>query len=271
MRFFVPVLCVALAASASSAALHAAPASSAPTQATLTKGTPIRLRLETELQSGRDKTGEPVLWTVSENVYGPNHSLLLEKGASAHGHVSESSGRGAFGRKGKLKFTCDYASADDGTRIPLDLVVSPGRGGSSEPVGEVAASVHTSSRGPYPYVTPEGYANGYADGYPGGFYEPAGGDASVSVDPGRLLGSGADAKANRGQEYEAQIAGDTRVIPPAPLAASSEQLFTLKDKSQAAGTLAGFDGQTYTLATPTGRRSIKASDVQTIQAVSAVP
>ena len=83
--------------------------------------------------------------------------------------------------------------------------------------------------------------------------------------------------AERGQEYDASVAADTPValaasiILAAPSAVSTEQLFTLKDKTQVAGVLGGFDGKTYTVMTLTGRRSISASAVQSIQAVSPVP
>jgi len=159
------------------------------------------------LRSGRDKVGEPVIFTVAQNVYGPSHTLLLEKGALARGHVTESAGHGSLGRSGKLAFTCDYARTDDGTRG---------------------------------YCPPGGYYGGH---YGGGL----------------------------AQQYEATVSTDTP-LGPAPLAdAPSQQLFTLKDKTQAVGVLAGFDGQSDTLTTPTGRRSIKSADVQAIQAISVLP
>ena len=72
MRPHVIVLCAAVAAATSATVLHAAPAAPtvpaalpapqavSPPQAVLAKDTPIRLRLEMDLRSGRDKAGEPV-------------------------------------------------------------------------------------------------------------------------------------------------------------------------------------------------------------------
>ena len=120
-------------------AVQAAPNSAAET--VLPKGTVVSLRLETDLQSGRDKAGKTVLFTVNQNVYSKSHALLLERGAPARGHVTESNGRGSLGRSGKLKFTCDYALADDGTRVPLDLVVTPQAG---ERTGQGASSLSAS-------------------------------------------------------------------------------------------------------------------------------
>lgn len=268
MRFYVPVLCAALTA-ATSAALHAAPAASpappiaAPAQSIVAKRTPIRVRLEADLRSGRDKVGEPVIFTVDQNVYGQNHTLLLEKGALARGRITESAGHGSLGRSGRLAFTCDYGRADDGTRIPLNLAVAPGSGGDGS-TGEFAAAVSTGARGYYP-------PGGYYGGYPGGLYQQAGVAADVSADLGRVFGDGADVKVDRGQQYEAIVTADTALGPAPPAAAPSRQLFTLKDKTQIVGALVGFDGQNYTLTTPAGRRSIRAADMQSIRAVSLLP
>lgn len=267
MRFYVPVLCAALAAATGAATSYAVPAAPVSPQAVLAKRTPVRVRLETDLRSGRDKVGVPVLFTVDQNVYGANHILLLAKGAPARGRVTESAGHGPLGRAGRLVFTCDYARADDGTRIPLNLVVAPSTGGDGS-AGEVTASVSTGARGLYP---PGGYYDGYPGGYPGDVYQQGGVSAGVSADLGRVLGGGADATADRGRLYEAAVTADTP-LGPAPLAAApAQQLFTLKDKTQIVGALAGFDGQNYTLTTSAGRRSIKLADVQSIRAVSLLP
>ena len=271
------------------AALHAAPApalGAAGPPAVLPKGTSLVLRLETDLQSGRDKIGKTVLFTVNQNVYGKGHQLLLEKGAPARGHVTESAGRGSFGRAGTLKFTGDYALADDGTQIPLNLAVTlrPGSGAGRASNSEIAASVSTGGHS-YPNegaAVDEYYRNRFADGVSpddngsefgpdDDYYGRPGAAAGISVNPGRVLGSGQNAAADRGQQYEALVAADTPLAVASPPALSSEQLFTLKDKTQVAGILAGFDGKTYTVITPAGRRSIPMGAVQSIQAVSPVP
>ena len=283
MRSYI-IFCTALTA-VTGAALHAAPASASAGAPILPKGTSIVLRLETDLQSGRDKAGKTVLFSVNQNVYGAGHVLLLEKGAAARGHVSESDGRGSLGRAGTLKFTCDYALTDSGAQIPLSLVVTlrPSRTAGNDSGSEVVAAVSTGGHS-YPNegaAVDEYYRNRFADGVspdyngselgPDDYYPRSGAAVGISVDPGRVLGNGGDATAERGQKYEASVAADTPIAPALPPAVSTEQLFTLKDKTQVAGILAGFDGKTYTVVTLTGRRSIPVGAVQSIQAVSPVP
>ncbi len=297
MRLPIFIFCAAL--TAPMAAVQAAPVAAATAPAVLAKGTPISLRLETDLQSGRDKAGKIVLFTVNQNVYSKGHVLLLEKGAPARGHVTESDGRGALGRAGKLEFTCDYALADDGTHVPLDLVVTPQAGErAGEETNSLSASVTTGGHGYYNEgaATDEYYRNRFADGVspdyngsefgPDDYYPRSGAAVGVTLDPGRVLGSGATVTAERGQEYDASVAADTSLTAAASSATSSsatsspalsspalssEQLFTLKDKTQIIGVLAGFDGKTYTVTTLTGRRSIPADTVQSIQAIAPVP
>ncbi len=273
MRPHVIVLRAALSTAASATVLHAAPATpvgqqTVPSQAILTKGTPIRLRLEMDLRSGRDKTGEPVLFTVDQNVYGPGHTLLLGKGALARGHVTESAGHGALGRAGKLTFTCDYARTDDGALVPLTLAVSPGTIRTiSGSTGEIGASISTGARGySYPPYSPYGYGGEY----PGGYYQQAGVSGDVSADLGRVLAGGEDVTAARGQQYDAKVVADTPLAPAPPPTSPPTQLFTLKDKTQVVGALASFDGRNYTVETLAGRRSISAADVRSIQAISSV-
>ncbi len=292
MRLPSFIACAALTGATGTAfvmgAVQAAPNPAA--GAVLPKGMVVSLRLETDLRSGQDKAGKTVLFTVNQNVYSKSHVLLLEKGAPARGHVTESDGRGALGRAGKLRFTCDYALADDGIHVPLDLMVTPQAGGRTGAGASIlSASVSTGGHG-YPNngaAYDEYYRNRFADGVspdyngsdfgPDDYYRHSGAAVGISVDPGRVLSNGENAAAERGQEYEASVAADTPVAPSAsvassaPLAVSTEQLFTLKDKTQVAGVLAGFDGKTYTVMTLTGRRSIPAGTVQSIQAVSPVP
>lgn len=284
MRSYSFAFCAALFAAG--AALHAAPApASAAAPVVLSKGTSLLLRLETDLQSGRDKAGQTVLFTVNQNVYSKNHMLLLEKGAAARGHVTESDGRGSFGRAGTLKFTCDYALTDDGTQLPLNLLVTlhPQSAAGNASDSEVSAAISTGGHS-YPNngaASDEYYRNRFADGvsrdYNGSEFGPddysqrSGAAVGISLDPGRVLGNGGNATAQRGEEYEAFVAADTPLTPASPVAVSTEQLFTLKDKTQVVGVLAGSDGKTYTVVTLTGRRSIPVSTVQSIQTVSPVP
>ena len=201
MRLFVPLLSSLLAAAC------AAPGAASPLVPVLPKGTPVRLRLESSLRSGQNKAGQAVLFTVTENVYGPNHTLLLAKGTPAQGHVTESSGHGPLQRTGKLAFTCEEAHAADGTRIPLILRVAAS--GENPPAGGIVVGVTAG-------VRQEPGANGYAS--PGNFtsgVDPIGSEGQLpeavnrqngtfveaGVDPVQVLGNGQDAQVSRGEEY----------------------------------------------------------------------
>ena len=272
MRPTFSFLLTALAAAAP-LALSAAPA----TPPLLLKGTPVRVRLESDLRSGQTKVDTPVLFTVDQNVYGPNHMLLLAKGAVARGRVLASAGHGAFGRVGRLTFTCDYALTDDGTRVPLHLLASPvspaGSGDGS--VAEVGGSISTGAHGyaPGPYAYPSAVYPNTPYGYSAGDYQQAGTALGASADVGRLLGRGADATAIRGQEYDALIDQDTPIAPapvaaaPAPVQASA-QVFTLQGGTQVVGTLMRFDKNGYVVATRAGQRVLRAAEVKSIDAAA---
>ena len=239
--------------------LAALPLSAAPGAggSVLPKGTPVRLRLENDLRSGRDKAGEPVLFTVAQDVYGPNHTLLLVQGAIAHGHVTASSGRGAFDRDGKLSFTGDYAAARDGSRVPISFTVTVGNGRTEDTaIGIIGGS----------YTAGKVYESYNGSDSPGGSFEGSVATADVAVDTGRLLSKGENTTAAAGQIYEAVVAADT----PVTLPAAPQQLFTLKNKTQLTGTLVSFDGKTYTVQTAAGTQSIPAAQIETITAGGAV-
>ena len=205
MRFFVPALCTAIATASAASLLHADPVPAALTapQAVLSQGTKIPLRLETGLRSGRDKAGEPVLFTVNQNIYGPGHRLLLAKGSPARGHVTESAEAGSFGHAGELIFSCDYALAGGGVRVPLKMVVTLGGSESADAYG---AQEHVFDPGQISGQDPDDYVQSAA---PGGYYSQRNGSsASVVFDPGRFFG-GKDTTADQGQKYTARVAADT--------------------------------------------------------------
>lgn len=237
--------------------LAALPLSAAPTSGTnvLPKGTPVRLRLENDLRSGRDKVGEPVLFTVAQDVYSPNHVLLIPQGAIAHGHVTASSGRGAFSRNGRLSFTGDYATAAGGVRVPLTFTVTVENGRTEDTaIGIVGGS----------YTAGKVYDSYNGTDAPGGTFESSVVTADAAVDAGRLLAKGDDATANQGRVYETVVAADTPVTSPPAQAAASEQLFLLRNKTQITGTLVSFDGKTYTVETAAGSKILPAADVESI-------
>ena len=223
----------------------------------LPKGTPVRLRLENDLRSGRDKVGQPILFTVAENVYSQSHVLLLSKGAIAHGHVTTSAGRGSLSRNGRLSFVGDYVPACDGSRVPLrftEVVESEGTG--QKTLGVIEGS-YTSGK------VYDGYGGTDVHGetYRGSVVAIGG-----AVDAGRLLSKGDDASASRGSLYEAVVAADTPVVSQAV----QEQVFVLKDKTEIRGTLVTFDGKTYAVQTAGGRQSIPAAQIVSIAAAATI-
>ena len=261
MRLFASLLLVAACA---------VPSVASPLVPVLPKGTTIHLRLDSSLRSGRDKAGQTVLFTVTENVYGPNHTLLLARGTPAQGHITESLGNGPLRRSGKLAFTCDEARTADGTRIPLTLRVATS--GEKDKAGAVAVAVRAGVRqepGSGGYVSPGNLTTGVDPTGPEGqlpeaVYRANGVAVGAEVDPVQVLGNGREAQVGRGEEYEAKVAADT----PFGFTLTGPQLFTLKDGTKIKGAQSAFDGQTYTVQTPTGSRSLRVVDVKTITALS---
>lgn len=250
------------------AAACAVPVAAAPIAgAVLPKGTPVRLRLDSSLRSGQNKAGQTVLFTVTENVYGPHHTLLLAKGTPAQGHITESTGHGPLRRTGRLAFTCDEARTEIGLRIPLSLRVAAS--GESAPAGGVTVGVVAGVRqepGTDGYASPGNFTSGVDPTGPEGqlpeaVYRANGTFVEAGVDPLQVLGNGEDAHANRGEEYEAKVAADT---PLGAMPSTDPQVFTLKDGTQIKGTQTAFDGQTYTVQTAAGSRFLRAADVQVI-------
>lgn len=82
-------------------------------------GTPVQLRLQDELKSGRSKKGDRVRFQVAADVKGADGAVLIPAGTPASGVVRESRSAGGFGRPGRLRFTCDELLPAEGVRIAL--------------------------------------------------------------------------------------------------------------------------------------------------------
>ena len=85
----------------------------------LAERTTVKLRTTQNLTSGKVKTGGAVSYTVGEDVKDSQGRVLIKYGAHASGKVTKSSGRGMFGKNGKLEFTVESVEAVDGTQVPL--------------------------------------------------------------------------------------------------------------------------------------------------------
>ena len=87
----------------------------------LAEGTPLTVQLVRDLYTNNTGQGDPVQYSVSEDVYSTDgsHTLIIAKGALAMGRVIVRSKSFAGSVSGKLSFTCEYAQGVDGRRIWL--------------------------------------------------------------------------------------------------------------------------------------------------------
>jgi hypothetical protein len=173
----------------------------------LAKGTTVWVRLETPLRAGQCKAGAPVAFTVAKDVFGPDGARLLASGAMGVGHVTKSAGHHAFGRAGRLAFTCDavFGGISSSLRIPVLLSVQPKVEDITIPPSVDPPPVDLHSPGPVPGDV---LAN-----TPLGIH----GQISHSTSGSFTLESGPDATADAGETFEATVAADTALpILPAP-------------------------------------------------------
>lgn len=94
----------------------------------LPENTPVKVRMMEEIKSGVSKVGEVVKYEICKDVLDSNHTVIIANKAKAFGRITESKKRGMFGKQGKLNFTCEYAIAVDGTRVPLRSTQKRGYG-----------------------------------------------------------------------------------------------------------------------------------------------
>jgi hypothetical protein len=133
-----PLLFAALLSLSSSIALaqQAAPAPTAPTSAptaeqapapaptalpqphTLLDGTPIKLRISQTISSADAKVGQEVPFEVLEDVK-VDDIVVLPKGASAIGTVTDANPKRSMGRAGKLDISISYARLADQEKAAL--------------------------------------------------------------------------------------------------------------------------------------------------------
>jgi hypothetical protein len=211
----LPVLIAALAM----------PASASPVK--LPERTSIRVRLLETLVSGGKKKGEEVRFEVVDDIFGPQHELLIAKGAPAFGTITRSSGRGMFGKAGKLEFTIDRTHAVDDTKVTLRATeAKSGRNNSG-------AAITTAVL----------------------LFVPA------------LFIHGRDVTVEKGKEFVAFVNDDVIVDPEkiagAPQAGKT-LTFALKNGDKVTGTMDGFADGVYTVTTKSGTLKIPVADVNLI-------
>lgn len=208
MRFIVSTICAVLALGAGSVQAGPAvpPASSTAPGSTvvLPKGAIVRLRLDTDLKAGESKAGQAVTFTVDQDVYGPNHTLLLTEGTPATGRVLVSTAHDLFGRRGRLTFTCDCVQPQGGAQVPVKMVSGSGSGAAADAADEMDAQEFYSFR--LEPLDPDGYVQS-AD--PDGYYtQPNGSETTTIYDPARQFEGSLKVTAKSGSLYTAHVAND---------------------------------------------------------------
>ena len=99
-----------------------APAAAAPTGPpqphTLLDGTPVKLRLSQTISSADAKVGQEIPFEVVEEVK-VDDVVVLPKGATAIGTVTECNAKKSMGRAGKLNMNISYARLADQEKVAL--------------------------------------------------------------------------------------------------------------------------------------------------------
>jgi hypothetical protein len=112
---------LALAIASPAVSREAAPARTAVVQEaellTLSAGVPITLAVAKEINSSMDKAGDTFPLTVLNDVK-IGDTIVIPRGTPAVGEITWRTGKGAFGKSGKMEFSLRYIELG-GQRIPL--------------------------------------------------------------------------------------------------------------------------------------------------------
>ena len=96
-----------------------APAPATPPQPhTLLDGTPIKLRISQTISSADAKVGQEISFEVIEDVK-VDDMVVLPKGATAIGNVTDANPKRSMGRAGKLDISITYARLSDQEKVAL--------------------------------------------------------------------------------------------------------------------------------------------------------
>jgi len=96
-------------------------------QTVVPDGTPIKLRLNEPLHSGKNKVGQGISLTVADDVM-VDGKVAVEAGARASGRIIVAEGKKSMGRGGKLDFTAEKVTLSDGRMANLRLTEQGGTG-----------------------------------------------------------------------------------------------------------------------------------------------
>lgn len=92
--------------------------SSYASELTIKAGTPIPVRLQEAVDSETCTAGQTVRFLVTRDV-SVNDIVVIKAGSEVIGDVTYSQKTGSLGKEGKVFLVVRYATAVDGTRVPL--------------------------------------------------------------------------------------------------------------------------------------------------------
>jgi hypothetical protein len=104
------------------------PTPAPPAPFTLLDGTPVRLRLMQNLSSADAENGQSVAFEVLDEITVDN-AIVIRKGATALGTITEAQAKRRMGRSGKLNMTIDYVRLADDQKAALRAVKGGAGGG----------------------------------------------------------------------------------------------------------------------------------------------
>lgn len=90
-------------------------------EATIPKGTEIRIELLTEINSERSKVDDPVRYRIAENVRIDNQ-IVLAAGAEGVGRVTHVESAGRLGRDGRVQVDFGSVNAMDSSQVRLQAI-----------------------------------------------------------------------------------------------------------------------------------------------------
>lgn len=135
-----PIACLAQEAqpaptpapAAPDATAPAAPSSAPTVTAVIPANTLVLVTLNEDIKAGKQKTGDPIAFTVDADVRAADGTLLIAAGAPAAGTIVSSSGAGSMSKNAKLSVSCDYATAIDGSHVAFASPVWFKAGGGTQ-------------------------------------------------------------------------------------------------------------------------------------------
>jgi hypothetical protein len=86
---------------------------------TIPDGTPVFVRLRQAVRSKTAQDGENVAFEVMEDVTSRDGAVVIEKGATAYGHVTDTQAARRLNRRGRVSVAVEAVEAVTGERIPV--------------------------------------------------------------------------------------------------------------------------------------------------------